>query len=553
MSSTVDRPALDLRTQAFVDGAYVDAVSGETFDCVNPATGETLAAVAACDEADVDRAVRGARAAFESGVWSRGAPKERKRVLRRLADLIDEHRDELALLETLDTGKPIRDSTRVDLPLAAECIAYYAEAIDKVYDEIAPTDPSKVVMIVREPVGVVGAVVPWNFPLMMAAWKVGPALAAGNSVVLKPAEQSPLTALRLAELAAEAGVPEGVLQVVPGFGETAGQAIGRHMDVDLVAFTGSSEVGKFFLRYSGESNMKRLALECGGKSPHIVIDRPRRVRALRRHAQPADARPRQPRRRRAPARLRARRTRTAPRSAPASSSRCSGSPSSRRAARSSILLTDGESNVHDIDEDTAIDDAVKAGVKVYTIGAGTTGVAPIRVDRGDGRSELMQMQVSIDETMLRKIADKTGGQYFRATDNASLAHDLQADRQARAHDDRGGAVHRVPPVLRRASSSPRWRCRRSRSLLRGTRAAEVAVNCFDWHFVDARAHPPRVGSRSRSSAVLVVLELRARGALAAFLSPVMQRRLTAQASFERTRRCGSALVLGCLMLAASAR
>ena len=263
--------AVDIRARAFIDGEYVDALDGATFDCVNPATGETLAGVAACDAADVDRAVRGARAAFESGVWSRSAPKHRKRVLQRLAELIAESRDELGMLETLDMGKPIRDSTRVDVPLAAECIAYYGEAIDKVYDEVAPTDPSAVVMIVREPVGVVGAVVPWNFPLLMASWKVGPALAAGNSVVLKPAEQSPLTALRLAELAAEAGVPPGVLQVVPGYGETAGQALGRHMDVDLVAFTGSTEVGKFFLRYSGESNMKRLALECGGKSPHIVM------------------------------------------------------------------------------------------------------------------------------------------------------------------------------------------------------------------------------------------------------------------------------------------
>ncbi len=267
----ISATAVDIRAQAFIDGAYVDALSGETFECVNPATGEVLAEVAACDADDVDRAVRGARAAFESGVWSRSAPKHRKRVLQRLAALVDEHRDELALLETLDMGKPIRDSRKVDVPLAAECIAYYGEAIDKVYDEVAPTDPSAVVMIVREPVGVVGAVVPWNFPLLMASWKLGPALAAGNSVVLKPAEQSPLTALRLAELATEAGVPPGVLQVVPGFGETAGQAIGRHMDVDLVAFTGSTEVGKFFLRYSGESNMKRLALECGGKSPHIVM------------------------------------------------------------------------------------------------------------------------------------------------------------------------------------------------------------------------------------------------------------------------------------------
>jgi acyl-CoA reductase-like NAD-dependent aldehyde dehydrogenase len=273
MTSIIDDVLTDLaiRTQAFIDGEYVDAASGETFDCVNPATGQTIASVAACDAEDVDRAVRGARAAFESGVWSRLAPKQRKRVLVRFAELVREHRDELALLETLDMGKPIRDSRGVDVPLAAECIAYYGEAIDKIYDEVAPTGPSDVVMLVREPLGVVGAVVPWNFPLLMASWKVGPALATGNSVVLKPAEQSPLTALRLAELAVEAGVPGGVLQVVPGFGETAGQALGRHMDVDLVAFTGSTEVGKLFLRYSGESNMKRLALECGGKSPHIVM------------------------------------------------------------------------------------------------------------------------------------------------------------------------------------------------------------------------------------------------------------------------------------------
>ncbi len=272
MTIALDPTALDIRAQAFLDGEYADAASGETFDSVNPATGERLASVAACDAEDVDRAVHGARAAFESGVWSRTAPKQRKRVLLRLAELVREHRDELALLETLDMGKPIRDSRKVDVPLAAECIAYYGEAIDKIYDEVAPAGPDDVVLVVREPLGVVGAVVPWNFPLLMASWKLGPALATGNSVVLKPAEQSPLTALRLAELASEAGLPDGVLQVVPGFGETAGQAIGRHPDVDLVAFTGSTEVGKLFLRYSGESNMKRLALECGGKSPHLVME-----------------------------------------------------------------------------------------------------------------------------------------------------------------------------------------------------------------------------------------------------------------------------------------
>ena len=261
---------LDIRSRAFIDGEYVDALSGETFDGVSPLTGETIAQVAACDTADLDRAVKGARAAFESGIWSQLAPKQRKKTLLRLASLMEEHAEELALLETVDMGKPIRDSQRVDVPLAVECVAYYGEAIDKVYDEVAPTDPSSVVMVVREPLGVVGAVVPWNFPLMMAAWKLGPALATGNSVILKPAEQSPLTALRLAELAAEAGIPAGVVQVVPGFGETAGQALGRHPDVDMIAFTGSTEVGKYFLRYSGESNMKRIALECGGKSPHIV-------------------------------------------------------------------------------------------------------------------------------------------------------------------------------------------------------------------------------------------------------------------------------------------
>jgi acyl-CoA reductase-like NAD-dependent aldehyde dehydrogenase len=278
MTELADHPAIadtlnlpELRTRAFIDGMYVDALSGETFSCESPLNGETIAHIAACDAADIDRAVAGARAAFESGAWSQAAPRVRKRVLLRLAELIRAHREELATLETIDMGKPIHDATTSDVPGAAACIAYYGEAVDKVYDQVAPTDPNDVVMVVREPLGVVGAVVPWNFPLLMAAWKLGPALATGNSVVLKPAEQSPLTALRLAELAAEAGLPDSVLQVVPGFGETAGQAIGRHMDVDMVAFTGSGEVGKLFMRYAGESNMKRIALECGGKSPHIVM------------------------------------------------------------------------------------------------------------------------------------------------------------------------------------------------------------------------------------------------------------------------------------------
>jgi len=262
---------LTIRTQAFIDGKYVAAASGETFDCVNPATGEAIAKIAACDKEDVDRAVIAARRAFESGSWSRMAPAGRKKRLQKLAELMLKHAGELALLETLDMGKPIRDSSTIDVPAAANCIAWNGEAIDKLYDQVAPTDPNVVALITREPLGVVGAVVPWNFPLLMGCWKIGPALATGNSMVLKPAEQSPLTAIRLAELVLEAGIPEGVFNVVPGFGETAGQAIGLHMDVDAVAFTGSTEVGKYFLQYAGRSNMKHVSLECGGKTPHIVM------------------------------------------------------------------------------------------------------------------------------------------------------------------------------------------------------------------------------------------------------------------------------------------
>jgi acyl-CoA reductase-like NAD-dependent aldehyde dehydrogenase len=262
---------VEVPDRAFIDGEYVAASSGETFECLSPIDGRLLANVSACGAQDVDRAVAGARAAFESGTWSRSAPKERKRVLLKLAELIRSHADELAVLETLDMGKPIREARRTDLHLVAECIQYYGEAVDKLYDEIAPTARNAVAMIYREPLGVVGAVVPWNFPLLMASWKLGPALAVGNSVILKPAEQSPLTALRLAGLAGEAGVPPGVLQVVPGDGPGAGQPLGLHADVDMITFTGSTEVGKRFLRYSGESNMKRVSLECGGKSPHVIL------------------------------------------------------------------------------------------------------------------------------------------------------------------------------------------------------------------------------------------------------------------------------------------
>ncbi len=263
--------ALHFRTAAFIDGKYRPAVSGETFDCINPATGKVIAQVASCGKRDVEAAVASARRAFEDGHWSRMAPASRKKVLLRFSELIRKHREELALTETLDMGKPISDSLKIDIPAAARCIAWYAEAIDKVYDEIAPTPYESLALVTREPVGVVAAIVPWNFPLLMACWKLGPALATGNSVILKPSEKSPLTALRIAELAVEAGLPDGVLNVVPGFGRTAGEALALHMDVDCVAFTGSTRIGRRMLEYAGRSNMKRVWLECGGKSPNIVM------------------------------------------------------------------------------------------------------------------------------------------------------------------------------------------------------------------------------------------------------------------------------------------
>jgi len=262
---------LAINGQAFINGRYVAAASGETFEDVTPIDGRVIARVAATDKADVDLAVAAARRAFDSGVWAHQPPRERKRVLQRFAELILAHGDELALLETLDMGKPIADSLAVDIPATARCIAWYAEAVDKVYDEVAPTAHDQLALITREPIGVVAAIVPWNFPLIMAAWKIGPALAAGNSFILKPSEKSPLTAIRLAALAAEAGLPDGVFNVLPGFGHTAGQALALHMDVDCIGFTGSTRTGKLMLQYSGQSNMKRVWLECGGKSPNIIL------------------------------------------------------------------------------------------------------------------------------------------------------------------------------------------------------------------------------------------------------------------------------------------
>ena len=257
--------------RALIDGKRVAALDERVFDDVSPVNGRVVAQVARCGAADVDAAVASARAAFNEGSWRRTDPATRKRVMHRFAQLIRDDIDHLAILETLDVGKPILNSVNVDVTFAADCIAYYAEFADKLYDEVAPTAPHELALVRREPLGVVAAVVPWNYPLIISAWKLGPALLAGNSVILKPAEQSPLTAIRLGQLALEAGIPPGVLNVVTGFGEEAGKPLALHADVDMVSFTGSTEVGKLMLRYAGESNMKRVALECGGKSPHVVM------------------------------------------------------------------------------------------------------------------------------------------------------------------------------------------------------------------------------------------------------------------------------------------
>jgi gamma-glutamyl-gamma-aminobutyraldehyde dehydrogenase len=262
---------LNIEGRAFINGAYTSAADGKTFDCINPANGQKLADIAWCGEAEVDAAVKAARAAFESGAWSELAPLARGKILKRFAALIREHGDELALLETLDMGKPIGDSTTVDVPGAAYCVEWFAEAIDKIGGEVAPVDPKLVGLVTREAIGVVAAVVPWNFPILMASWKFGPALAAGNAVIVKPSEKSPLTAIRLAQLAKDAGIPDGIFQVLPGAGEV-GKALALHMDVDCLAFTGSTGVGKLIAGYAAQSNLKRVWLELGGKSPNIVLE-----------------------------------------------------------------------------------------------------------------------------------------------------------------------------------------------------------------------------------------------------------------------------------------
>jgi 4-(gamma-glutamylamino)butanal dehydrogenase len=273
MAETV-ASGLSLRTLAFIDGDFRPTARGETFPTLNPATGEVLAEVASSDTQDVDDAVAAARRAFDDGRWSRRAPEERGATLMKFVNLLEDHAEELAVLDALEAGKPINDCREIDVPETAKTFRWYAEAADKLFDAVAPTGPEYLGLIMREPIGVVGAVLPWNFPALMFAWKAAPALAVGNSIVIKPAEQTSFSALRLAELAAEAGIPDGVLNVVPGFGEQAGRPLGLHPNVDMVSFTGSTEVGRLFLRYAAESNLKRVVLECGGKSPQIIMADP---------------------------------------------------------------------------------------------------------------------------------------------------------------------------------------------------------------------------------------------------------------------------------------
>ncbi|WP_136635928.1 aldehyde dehydrogenase [Pseudooceanicola onchidii] len=264
--------SLDLPQNAWIDGGYRPAISGKTYQTVNPATGAVLGPVAACDAADVDLAVTKAREAFDDGRWSALHPGERKEVLLRLAKLIERNARELAVMESLESGKTIYDCETVDLPETIHTLRWHAELIDKIYDQVAPASADHIAMVVREPVGVVGLVLPWNFPLLMLAWKIGPALAAGCTVVVKPAEETSLTALRLAELAAEAGLPRGVLNIVTGGGAEVGEPLGRHPGVDMVSFTGSTVTGRRFLHYSADSNLKEVVLELGGKNPCIVLD-----------------------------------------------------------------------------------------------------------------------------------------------------------------------------------------------------------------------------------------------------------------------------------------
>ena len=262
---------LEFETRAFISGEYVDSASGKKFESVNPANGNVITSVASCDEEDVNRAVASARASFEAGKWARMAPADRKNVLLKWADIMERNAEELALLEVIESGKTIGDAREIDIPGTIDTLRWHAEAADKIYDQITPAPHNVVSMYVREPIGVVGSVIPWNFPLFVGMWKLAPALAGGNSMIMKPDEHTSLSMIRIAEMAAEAGLPEGVLNVVPGLGHEAGKAVGLHNDIDCVSFTGSGEVGRYFLEYAAKSNMKRIILECGGKSPAVFM------------------------------------------------------------------------------------------------------------------------------------------------------------------------------------------------------------------------------------------------------------------------------------------
>lgn len=256
-------------TRLFIGGDYVDAIDGERFDTVNPANLEAIASVSAANAKDIDKAVSAARKAFRA--WSRMAPRDRMAIMYRFIGLIDDNAEQLAVLDTLNMGKPISDVVSGDIPSVIQTIRFMAEYIDKIEGTVTNTEKDVMHYVLREPIGVVGAISPWNYPMLMATWKFAPALCAGNTVVLKPAEQAPLSCLRLAELFIEAGGPAGVFNVVNGIGEVAGKALALHNDVDKVTFTGSTEVGKLMLQYAGQSNMKRVSLECGGKTPQIFM------------------------------------------------------------------------------------------------------------------------------------------------------------------------------------------------------------------------------------------------------------------------------------------
>ncbi|MFU8927018.1 aldehyde dehydrogenase [Acinetobacter puyangensis] len=262
---------LKFPTQAFIDGKFQDSVSGRTFETTNPATGKLIATITACDTQDVDIAVTAAKTAFEDGRWHRLSPNERKHILLKFADLLEQNTVELAVLESLDSGKPVSECQLTDVPEAIHTIRWHAELIDKIYDNTAPVGADTLALVVREAIGVVGLVLPWNFPILMLAWKIAPSLAAGCSVLVKPAKETTLTALRVAELASEAGIPAGVFSIIPGGGKDVGEPLGRHLDITMVSFTGSTETGRLFLNYAAESNLKRIVLECGGKNPAVVL------------------------------------------------------------------------------------------------------------------------------------------------------------------------------------------------------------------------------------------------------------------------------------------